>query len=80
MSIELGTIDCSCVLESDPTVRKYIDMVKMVTTMINKYVKKARADLRRLVMKYSVTLNMTAVASLFGSSQMYEAMLSVKGR
>jgi len=80
MTIELGTIDCSTVLESDPTVRKNIDMVNIVMIMNNKYVKKASADLRRLVMKYRGMLNMTAVTSLFGRSHIIDAILSVNGR
>jgi hypothetical protein len=51
MTIEQGTIVCSIVFESEPTVLKNIDMVKTVAKMKRRYVKNALAVLRRFVMK-----------------------------
>lgn len=79
ITIEQGIIVCSIVLDNDPTVLKYIDIVNMVVNMNSKYVKKALAVLRKFVMKYSAILNITHVAILFGRSQMSDAKLSVHG-
>jgi hypothetical protein len=79
MTIEQGIIVCSIVLESEPTVLKYSDIVNIVTNMNSRYVKKALAVLLRLVMKYNATLNITQVAILLGRSHMSDAKLSVHG-
>jgi hypothetical protein len=51
ITIDTGTVVCSIVLESDPTMRKNIDTVNMVVNMKRMYVKKAPPLRRRLVMK-----------------------------
>lgn len=49
--VEQGGIDCPSVLESEPIIRKVIDMVRTVTKVKNQYVKKALAVRRRFVIK-----------------------------
>ena len=60
--------------ESAAMHRKYIDIVSVQVNANNKNTKKWPGVLRKFVMKYKVKLNARAVRTLFGKSQIMEAL------
>ena len=58
--------------------RKYIDIVNVHVNEKSKNTKKCPGVRRKFVMKYKVKLNPTAVKSLFGRSQIIDAVKVLK--
>jgi hypothetical protein len=79
MKIAAGAIACDSVLDSAAIDRKYIDIVKVHTSVNKKKTKKCPGVLRRFVMKYSVKSNTMVVPILLGKSQSIEATASANG-
>jgi hypothetical protein len=79
VSVATGAMVCSLVLDRDPIMRKNMDMVRIIINEKRRYVNHADTVRFKFVIKYIGILNMIAVETLFGRSQIIEEQLSING-
>lgn len=79
MKTAAGAIAPASVLDIAPILRKSILIARVQTKLNSMKIKNALGVRRRLVMKYKVRLKVTEVMSLFGKSQIIDAIASENG-
>lgn len=79
MKTAAGAIAPASVLDRAPILRKSILIARVQQKLNSMNIKKALGVRRRFVMKYNVRLKVIEVMSLFGKSQIIDAIASEEG-